>query len=88
MAAIPLNRPESKNQIDFVSYTEHRALFYQLHWPPDEKTEVPTGEGCNFCAGGDVRKIIGLQTASKAPVPQMCTSMQYEQSAESLHVQV
>lgn len=34
MTAIPLNRPESKKQIDFVSYTEHRALFYQLHWPP------------------------------------------------------
>lgn len=87
-AAMLLNHPESMNPVNFVCYTDHRELLNQLQWIPDVKTVVLAGKGGNFCARGDVREIIGLQTALKAPVPQLCTSMTDEQSAEKLYVQV
>jgi enoyl-CoA hydratase/carnithine racemase len=86
--SMPLNRPELKNPINFVGYIEHCELLNQLQWTPDVKAVVLTGEGGNFCADGDVHEIIGLQTALKAPVLQMSTSMTDEQSVENLHVRV
>lgn len=53
------NRPERKNPITFDSYAEMRDLFRALTYAEDVKSVIITGEGGNFCSGGDVHDIIG-----------------------------
>ena len=62
VATISLNRPERKNPLTFESYAELRDTFYKLQWIDDIKIVVITGEGGNFCSGGDVHEIIGPLT--------------------------
>ncbi len=59
VATITLSRPERKNPLTFESYAELRDTFHQLRWAEDVKVVVLTGEGGNFCSGGDVHEIIG-----------------------------
>ncbi|MDE2228704.1 MAG: enoyl-CoA hydratase family protein [Alphaproteobacteria bacterium] len=59
VATIRLNRPERKNPLTFQSYGELRDLFRDLAYARDVKAVVVTGEGGNFCSGGDVHEIIG-----------------------------
>ncbi len=59
VATISLNRPERKNPLTFESYGELRDLFRELVYASDIKAVVLTGEGGNFCSGGDVHEIIG-----------------------------
>ncbi len=59
VATISLNRPERKNPLTFESYGELRDLFRELVYATDVKAVVLTGEGGNFCSGGDVHEIIG-----------------------------
>ncbi len=59
VATITLNRPERKNPLTFQSYGELRDLFRELAYATDVKAVVLTGEGGNFCSGGDVHEIIG-----------------------------
>jgi enoyl-CoA hydratase/carnithine racemase len=59
IATITLNRPERKNPVTFESYGELRDLFRELVYATDIKAVVFTGEGGNFCSGGDVHDIIG-----------------------------
>ncbi len=59
VATIRLNRPERKNPLTFDSYAELRDLFHALGRASDIKAVVFTGEGGNFCSGGDVHEIIG-----------------------------
>jgi enoyl-CoA hydratase/carnithine racemase len=59
VATITLNRPERKNPLTFDSYGELRDLFRELVYASDVKAVVFTGEGGNFCSGGDVHEIIG-----------------------------
>ena len=59
IATITLSRPERKNPLTFQSYAELRDIFHQLRWATDVKVVVLTGEGGNFCSGGDVHEIIG-----------------------------
>ena len=56
---ITLNRPERKNPLTFESYAELRDLFRRLVHVPEVRAIVITGEGGNFCSGGDVHEIIG-----------------------------
>ncbi len=58
VATISLNRPERKNPLTFDSYAELRDTFRTLVYTPDVKAVVITGEGGNFCSGGDVFEII------------------------------
>src|SRR3546814_3820266 len=58
-ATVTLNRPERKNPLTFESYAELRDTFRALNHVSDVKTVVITGEGGNFCSGGDVHEIIG-----------------------------
>ena len=62
VATITLNRPERKNPLTFESYAELRDTFHQLQWVNDIKIVLITGEGGNFCSGGDVHEIIGPLT--------------------------
>lgn len=59
VATVTLNRPERKNPLTFESYAELRDTFRALNYVDDVKTVVITGEGGNFCSGGDVHEIIG-----------------------------
>ena len=59
IATITLNRPERKNPLTFESYAELRDTFRDLAGADDVNVVVITGEGNNFCSGGDVHNIIG-----------------------------
>ena len=59
VATITLNRPERKNPLTFESYAELRDTFHKLQYAEDVRAVVFTGEGGNFCSGGDVHEIIG-----------------------------
>jgi enoyl-CoA hydratase/carnithine racemase len=59
VATFTLNRPERKNPLTFDSYAELRDTFHKLQYVDDVRAVVITGEGGNFCSGGDVHDIIG-----------------------------
>jgi enoyl-CoA hydratase/carnithine racemase len=67
VATIRLNRPEKKNPLTFESYAELRDLFRDLVYAADVRAIVLTGEGGNFCSGGDVFEIIEPLTRMKMP---------------------
>jgi enoyl-CoA hydratase/carnithine racemase len=67
VATLSLNRPEKKNPLTFDSYGELRDLFRALNYATDVKVIVITGEGGNFCSGGDVHEIIGPLTKMTMP---------------------
>jgi enoyl-CoA hydratase/carnithine racemase len=59
VATVTLNRPDRKNPLTFDSYAELRDTFHKLQYAEDVRAVVFTGEGGNFCSGGDVHEIIG-----------------------------
>jgi len=59
VATLTLNRPEKKNPLTFASYAEIGDIFRALPREKEVKAVVVTGEGGNFCSGGDVFEIIG-----------------------------
>jgi enoyl-CoA hydratase/carnithine racemase len=63
VGVIALNRPERKNPLTFESYGELLGLFGALAATDAVRAVVLTGEGGNFCSGGDVHEIIGPLTA-------------------------
>src|ERR1700742_1508721 len=67
VATITLNRPGKKNPLTFQSYEELRDLFRDLAYASDVRTIVLTGEGGNFCSGGDVFEIIEPLTRMAMP---------------------
>jgi enoyl-CoA hydratase/carnithine racemase len=67
VGTVTLNRPERKNPLTFESYAELRDLFNALRFATDVKAIVVTGEGGNFCSGGDVHDIIGPLTRMTMP---------------------
>lgn len=58
VAHVALNRPERKNPLTFESYAELVGFFRQLQHDDGVKAVVVSGEGGNFCSGGDVFEII------------------------------
>lgn len=67
VATITLNRPDKKNPLTFDSYAELRDLFRGLAYAEDVRAVVITGEGGNFCSGGDVFEIIEPLTKMSMP---------------------
>ncbi|MEO7360904.1 MAG: enoyl-CoA hydratase family protein [Gemmatimonadaceae bacterium] len=67
IARISLNRPERKNPLTFESYIELRDCFRALASDRDIRAVLLTGEGGNFCSGGDVFDIIGPLTEMSVP---------------------
>jgi enoyl-CoA hydratase/carnithine racemase len=67
VALVTLNRPERRNPLTFDSYAELRELFRNLVYAADVKAVVLSGEGGNFCSGGDVHDIIGPLTELDMP---------------------
>jgi enoyl-CoA hydratase/carnithine racemase len=67
VGTITLNRPERKNPLTFESYAELRDLFRDLVYAKDVNVIILTGEGGNFCSGGDVHEIIAPLTKMDMP---------------------
>jgi enoyl-CoA hydratase/carnithine racemase len=67
VATITLNRPDKKNPLTFDSYEELRDLFRNLNYASDVRAIVLSGEGGNFCSGGDVFEIIEPLTRMAMP---------------------
>lgn len=67
IARISLNRPERKNPLTFQSYIELRDCFRMLAADRDVRAVIISGEGNNFCSGGDVFEIIGPLTEMSIP---------------------
>ena len=67
IAHVTLNRPERKNPLTFDSYAELRNLFRDFVYATDIKAVIISGEGGNFCSGGDVHEIIGPLTNMTMP---------------------
>jgi enoyl-CoA hydratase/carnithine racemase len=61
---IALDRPARKNALTFGVYAELRDLFASLQHDADVRAVVLTGEGADFCSGGDVHEIIGPLTTA------------------------
>jgi enoyl-CoA hydratase/carnithine racemase len=59
VAHVTLSRPEKKNPLTFESYGELLGLFRDAAADDEIKAFVLSGEGGNFCSGGDVFEIIG-----------------------------
>jgi enoyl-CoA hydratase/carnithine racemase len=59
VATLTLNRPDKKNPLTFESYAEIANIFRAAAKDKQVKAFVVTGEGGNFCSGGDVFEIIG-----------------------------
>jgi len=59
---VTLNRPERKNPLTFESYAELRDTFRHLASDQTVRAVVISGQGGNFCSGGDVHDIIGPLT--------------------------
>ncbi len=59
VATLTLNRPEKKNPLTFESYDEIANIFRAAAKDEAVKAFMITGEGGNFCSGGDVFEIIG-----------------------------
>ena len=59
VATLTLNRPEKKNPLTFESYDEIANIFRAAAKDEQVKAFVLTGDGGNFCSGGDVFEIIG-----------------------------
>src|SRR5437868_14075596 len=59
VATLTLNRPDKKNPLTFESYAEIANIFRAAGKDKAVKAFVITGEGGNFCSGGDVFEIIG-----------------------------
>jgi enoyl-CoA hydratase/carnithine racemase len=66
VAAITLNRPERKNPLTFESYAELANIFRAAARDKSVKAFAISGEGGNFCSGGDVFEIIKPLTEMKA----------------------
>jgi enoyl-CoA hydratase/carnithine racemase len=58
IATLTLNRPDRKNPLTFDSYAEIADIFRAANRDKGVKVFVVTGEGGNFCSGGDVFEII------------------------------
>jgi enoyl-CoA hydratase/carnithine racemase len=67
VATVSLNRPERKNPLTFESYAELRDTFHKLQYADDVRAVVFTGQGGNFCSGGDVHEIIGPLVKMEMP---------------------
>lgn len=61
VARIRLNRPDASNAVDAVLLRELHAAVLRCHAEPDVRVVVLSGEGRNFCAGGDVKTFLSKE---------------------------
>jgi 2-(1,2-epoxy-1,2-dihydrophenyl)acetyl-CoA isomerase len=59
VARVRLNRPEASNAVDADLLRELHAAVLRVHADPSVRVAILSGEGRNFCAGGDVKTFLG-----------------------------
>lgn len=59
IARIRLNRPEASNAVDADLLRELHSAVLRVHADPSVRVAILSGEGRNFCAGGDVKTFLG-----------------------------
>lgn len=59
IARIRLNRPEASNAVDAELLRVLHGVVLRCHADPTVRVVVLSGEGRNFCAGGDVKTFLG-----------------------------
>lgn len=59
IARIRLNRPEASNAVDADLLRVLHGVVLRCHAEPGVRVVVLSGEGRNFCAGGDVKTFLG-----------------------------
>lgn len=59
IARIRLNRPDAANAVDADLLRALHAAVLRVHADPTVRVAVLSGEGRNFCAGGDVKTFLG-----------------------------
>lgn len=64
VGTLTLNRPQQRNAIDLAMREEMRAAVDRLRRDESIRSVILTGEGGNFCAGGDIRS---MRTRSAGP---------------------
>ena len=55
LARLRLNRPEASNGLDVPLLRALHAALMECHANPGLRALLLTGEGKNFCAGGDIK---------------------------------
>ncbi len=73
VSIITLNRPERRNAIDFDTNLLLAATLQRADEDPDTRVIVLTGEGTGFCAGGDVKGMVGSTSFGPAGRPYVFT---------------
>lgn len=58
IARVRLNRPEAANAVDADLLRQLHSAILQCHGDPTVRVVVLSGEGRNFCAGGDVKAFL------------------------------
>jgi enoyl-CoA hydratase/carnithine racemase len=69
VATLTFDRPKRKNSLTFEIYDELRAFFLGLAHEPGIRAVVLSGEGDDFCSGGDVLEII--EALTRRPMPEL-----------------
>ncbi|MDQ4112392.1 MAG: enoyl-CoA hydratase-related protein [Actinomycetota bacterium] len=60
IARIRLNRPDSANAVDAELLRALHDIALRCHSDPNVRVVILSGEGRNFCAGGDVKTFAGM----------------------------
>lgn len=61
IATVSFNRPEKSNALDVEAWNEMKAIFEAMHYNPEVRVIILTGEGKNFCAGIDLSVLMDIQ---------------------------
>ena len=69
VATLTFDRPKRNNSLTFEIYDELRAFFLGLAHEPGIRAVVLSGEGDDFCSGGDVLEII--EALTRRPMPEL-----------------
>ncbi|MEH3033703.1 MAG: enoyl-CoA hydratase/isomerase family protein [Aeromicrobium erythreum] len=59
VSIVTINRPHRRNAIDYDTNLLLAATLREADLDPQTRAIVLTGEGVGFCAGGDVKKMVG-----------------------------
>lgn len=77
---IRLNRPEARNGIDLVMREELRQTFEDADADPDVRALVVTGQGGDFCTGGDLMPPSGGDSRGRSAMDRPASTMDYRRA--------
>lgn len=73
VSLVTINRPHRRNAIDFDTNHLLAATLREADLDPATRVIVLTGEGVGFCAGGDVKNMVGSTSFGPADRPYVYT---------------